>query len=637
METLTACTLDCPDACSLLVAKAEDGRIRIRGNPHHPITRGFTCAKIRGFGRRLRSPNRILTPLLRVDGGWHPVSWEEALDLCARKIQKYRAEPASILHILGGADKGVLRLATSLFFARLGASRTGGCLCDEAGIAASIEDFGSLDHNDIRDLANARWIVNWGKDLLRSSIHVGALVKKARRRGARVLTISPGGDGNKDFSDALIRIRPGTDRFLAAAAVRRLMVQGRIGKEVLGRVRNWEAFRDAVLCYSEEDLLRACGVSGKDLYVLLDYYGRPGPVATLIGLGLQRHRFGGETVRFINALAVLAGHVGRSGAGVYYNISSLRNLNTRWAEDPLDEERRVFLFPTLGRDILEAKDPPVRMIWVNGTNVVNQSMDSRTIARALERTEFVVVVDAFLTDTAERADLVLPCRLMLEKEDVIGSWLHDFVHYVRPVAEAPEGTRSDTWILRELGRRLDPLVEIPSDEDCLRMTLESSYLDVSLEELRQEGFVRARRPWIAFEGMAFHHPDGKFWLTTELHPEPPAPQGFPFRFLTAIRRDALHSQILPEDHPETPTAWVAAGHPVLQELDLSRDVFLISPLGRLKVRLEPLEGLHPDVVLYRRDDWMKLGGGPNQLIAAGLTDMGECAPFYQQYVRIESG
>ena len=178
MKTLTACTLDCPDACFLLVETDNTGVKRILGNPDHPFTAGFSCAKMKRFGNRLRSQNRITRPLLKRNGQWKKIGWEEALDICAKKIQKYRSDPASILHILGGADKGILRMFTDLFFARLEASRVAGCLCDDAGIAACIADFGSLGHNDIRDLINARWIVNWGRDPSRSSIHVAALMLK---------------------------------------------------------------------------------------------------------------------------------------------------------------------------------------------------------------------------------------------------------------------------------------------------------------------------------------------------------------------------------------------------------------------------------------------------------------------------
>ncbi len=636
MKTLTACTLDCPDACSLMVETDNTGVIRILGNPDHPITSGFTCAKIKRFGKRLRSPNRITRPLLKKKGQWKEIGWEEALDMCAEKIQGYRSDPASILHILGGADKGILRMLTDMFFARLGASRVAGCLCDDAGIAACIADFGSLDHNDIRDLINARWIVNWGKDPSRSSIHVAALMLKARQRGAQVLTISPGGDDNIEYSDVMVQIRPGTDRFLAAALIQLLEERGRLQQEIFDKTCNWDAFRELIYSHSVYELCGVCGVSEDDMERVFSFYARSDPVATLIGYGVQRHLYGGENVRFINALALISGHIGQSGGGSYFNISSLRNINIEWAKGAGDIQRRTLLFPTIGRDILEANDPPIRMIWVNGTNVVNQAPNSLKIAEAFEAADFTVVVDAFMTDTAERANLVLPCRLLLEKEDLVGSYLHNFVHYVRPAVEAPGEAKDDCSILSEVGKRLSPPVILPDTEACLQASLASPFLETGLDGLKQTGFAEAKRARIAYEGMAFTHADGKYRFPMELHPEPLPPPGYPLRLLTLVRKEALHSQILPEAHDKIPTVWVAKENTMLQEIDHGLGVFIASPLGRLKVKLKTLPGLHPEAVVYRRDDWIKFGGGVNQLIEASLTDMGDCAPFYQQYVRLEN-
>jgi hypothetical protein len=138
---------------------------------------------------------------------------------------------------LSDGAKGVLKEAVNLFFAQLGSSRIMGSLCDAAGYIAGVEDFGSRENNDIEDLANASAVVNWGKDFSRSSLHTAAWVHKARKKGAHVLTLSPGGDGNDPFCDSRIRLRPGTDRFLAAAVIRRLIEEGRIPEDVLIHTR----------------------------------------------------------------------------------------------------------------------------------------------------------------------------------------------------------------------------------------------------------------------------------------------------------------------------------------------------------------------------------------------------------------
>jgi len=636
MRKLTACTYDCPDACSLVLEQGDDGGLRLLGNPDSPFTRGVMCAKTRRQIRRLQSPSRILKPRRKTRAGWQEIGWEAALDLCAEQIQRLRGEPTAILHIHSDGAKGVLKEAVSLFFAKLGTSRIKGSLCDAAGFIAGVEDFGSRENNDIEDLANAAAIVNWGKDLSRSSIHTAAVVHAARRRGARVLTISPGGDGNEPFSDQRIRIRPGTDRFLAAAVIRRLYADRPIPEELAACSRRPEKFCELIRSRPLRELLAACEVSAADAEPLFDLYAAVRPLATFVGAGLQRYRYGGENVRFINALALLSGNVGRSGGGVYFHLHSYRNLDLGWVKGKGHRGRRAFPIATIGRDIPAARDPGIRMIWVNGTNVVNQAPGALETARAFEGVEFKVVVDAFMTDTAERADLVLPCALMLEQEDVVGSFLHEYVQYVAAVLPPPPEVRTDLWIVSELGRRLNPPVVMPTPEDCLRAALTSAHLDVTLEELKTKGFVRSRRPRIAYEGLKFAHGDGKYRFPGRLHAEPAAPDGYPLRLLTLVRRTAIHSQILPEDQEPPPTAWVSPECPVLARLDISEPAVLVSPFGRLPVKLRLMPGLHPGTVIYRRGDWMSRGGGANRLIAAGLTDLGGGAPFYDQYVQLEN-
>jgi anaerobic selenocysteine-containing dehydrogenase len=635
-STITACTMDCPDACSLVVDRRTDGRIELRGNPDSPFTAGFTCPKIKSHVKRLQHARRIQHPLLRVKGTWQRITWDEALKLCAKKIQALRSEPRSILQIKSEGAKGVLKAGTALFFSILGTSRTKGSLCDAAGFMAYIYDFGSRKNNDISDLNNAARIVNWGKDFSRSSIHTAAIIRKACRNGTRMLTISPGGDGNDTLSNERIRIRPGTDRFLAAAVIKLLVENQSISPAVLEHTKRPQNFLAMVSDLNLDDLIRICEVCPEDVEKLWRWYGQETPVATFVGTGLQRYRFGGENTRFINALALLSGNIGIAGGGSYFHLHSYRNLNLAWTAGTYRKSRRSFPISDIGEKILVAQDPSIKMIWVNGINVVNQAPDSNRIARAFDRVDFKVVVDAFMNDTAQRADLVLPCTLMLEQEDIIGSYMHEYVQHVRPVLDPPAEARNDMWILSEIGKRLDPPILLPDTETCLRNSLEHPCLQVSLEELRQKGCARADRPAVAYADLAFDHQDGKYRFPAALHPVPPADPQYPLQLLTLVRRDAIHSQILPEDQEKLPRAWVAPDNPVLPNLDRDQDVYLVSPLGRLKVALQIMPGLHPGVVLYRRGDWIHLGGGINQLISAGITDLGSGAPFYDQHVRVEN-
>ncbi|MCG6905140.1 MAG: molybdopterin-dependent oxidoreductase [Desulfobacteraceae bacterium] len=636
MKTVTACTMDCPDACSLVVWRDAAGEIKISGNPDHPVTAGFTCAKIKRLPRRLRHPQRIVQPMIRSANRWQTIAWDEALDLCAEKIDRLRAEPAAILHFHGEGAKGVLKQANKLFFALLGASRTRGSLCDAAGFVAFLHDFGSRCNHGIADLINARRIINWGKDLAGSSVHMAAIVRKAAAAGARTLTISPGGDESRYPADHHIRIRPGTDRFLAAAVLRLLVAENQLSGHILDHTRRWPSFRNAIFKYPPEELAARCDVPPADIRRLGEAY-LDGPAATIVGGGLQRYRYGGENVRFINALALLSGNIGRAGGGVYFHHHSLANLNYDWSRVTDQKARRALPMPTIGRSILEAKDPPLRMIWINGSNVVNQAPDSTGLVAAFDRIEFKVVVDAFMTDTAQQADLFLPSALMLEQEDIIGSYLTEYIHYVTPVLEPPGEARSDFWILTELGKRLTPPIRLPDMDSCFQAALRHPALNVTLAELRRRKFAKARRPAVPYLDLIFDHPDQKYWLPPELHDEPPPPPDYPLRLLSLIRKDAIHSQLAAEDQQIPLDVWVSPRCPSLKELDLDKDLWLVSSVGRLRVRLKTLADLHPETVLARRGTWMKLGGGLNRLIAAQLTDIGNGAPFYAQYVRLENG
>jgi anaerobic selenocysteine-containing dehydrogenase len=636
MKAITACTKDCSDACSLVFEKDPQGRMMLRGNPDSPFTSGFTCPKVKDFIKRLHHPGRILHPMLRKGGTWQTISWPAALDFCAEKIQQLRSEPKSILHIQGEGAKGVLKKATTLFFDLLGSSRVRGSLCDAAGFMAYIHDFGSRKNHDINDLLNASGIINWGKDLARSSVHTAAIIKKARKRGTRVLAISPGGDGNDSCSDVLVRIRPGTDRFLAAAVIHLLIERRFISEDVFDHCKDPQKFLALISSNSMEQMAAACDVGLADIENIFTFYASLEPAATLVGAGLQRYRYGGENVRFINALALLSGNIGRTGGGSYYQLHSYRNLNLAWTKVQ-KKGRRSFQFPIVGKEISAAKNPSIQMIWVNGTNVVNQAPDSKQTMQAFEAVDFKVVVDAFMNDTAQLADLILPSTLMLEHEDIVGSFLHEYVQHVKPVSEAPGDAREDLWILSEIGKRLDPPIELPDPETCLKKALDSPFLDTSLETLHRQHCARSNRPVIPYEDLRFDHQDGKYHFPYQLHAEPEAPPDYPLRLLTLIRREALHSQMQPEQQQQPPDAWVSEDNPVLRHLDLKKPVELVSPLGRLRVALQMLAGLHPEVVLYRRGDWISCGGGVNQLIAAGLTDIGSGAAYYDQYVRIENG
>ena len=135
------CALDCPDCCSLLVTVDNGLGSKLRGNPVHPVTRGFLCGKVAQYLEREYSPGRLLYPQRRVgakgEGRFERISWDEALDTIASRLQTVAAEfgPESILPYSYAGTMGFLNGAgmDRRFFHRLGASRLDRTICSSAG------------------------------------------------------------------------------------------------------------------------------------------------------------------------------------------------------------------------------------------------------------------------------------------------------------------------------------------------------------------------------------------------------------------------------------------------------------------------------------------------------------------------
>src|SRR5262245_14441443 len=151
----TTCNRDCPDACGML-ATVENGSVTsLRGDPDHPVTRGFLCFRTSRFPELQSSADRITQPLVRRGGSLEPASWEHALDLIAKKLLQVRAEsgPAAIFHYRSGGSLGILKHLTDLFFDQFGPC-TGnvGDICSGAGETAQLQELGTSDSNDRLEL-----------------------------------------------------------------------------------------------------------------------------------------------------------------------------------------------------------------------------------------------------------------------------------------------------------------------------------------------------------------------------------------------------------------------------------------------------------------------------------------------------
>lgn len=630
----TTCNRDCPDACGI-VATVEGGRVTaLKGDPEHPFTRGFLCHRTGSFLSRQYAPDRLLKPLLRVRGRQVEVPWDEALDLAAERLLAIRREsgPAAILHYRSGGSLGLLKPLSDAFFARFGpVSVQAGDICSGAGIAAQEADFGVSESHQVDDLVHARHVINWGKNLFVSNVHLIPVLREARARGARVTLVDPVRTRSAALADRHLAVRPGGDAALALAVGRRLFETGRVAPDAAARCEGLDAFRALCLSGSEAGLLAACDLARAEVDHLADALA-DGPTAILVGWGLQRRGNGAATVRLLDALAVVSGNLGRKGGGVSFYYGRRTAFDPAFPGAP--PPPRTLREPLLGRDILDAKDPPIRAAWISCANPVAMLPDSATVARAIEGLEFSVVLDAFPTDTTRRATLVLPVATLLEDDDLLGAYGHHGLAVSRPVVAPPEGVKTDLEILQALARRTGLEAEMAGSARDWKRRLMGRLADrgVTLERLEAGPVRNPFAEAVLFADGKVRTASGRAALVASLPPPEPADPAWPLWLLSNSTAEAQSSQWVRE--PEGPLEAVV--HPeAAGGLPDGAVAVLRSATGRLEVRLRHDPAQRRDVVVVPKGGHLDRGQAANVLVAARATDLGLGAAYLDARVRIE--
>lgn len=634
----TACTRDCPDACQILATVEDDRITALRGDPAHPITRGYLCHRTDHYLDRQYSAERLTQPLIRRAGGaLEPATWSEALDLVAHKLAEARDRHgfSSIFHYQSGGSLGLLKQLNRHFFEIFGpVTHKRGDICSGAGDAAQLADMGLEDAHDLDDLQHSRAIVLWGKNVAETGVHLIPHLKAARARGAAVIQIDPAHHARTvKLGDRYYPVRPGGDGFLALAVARSLFDDALVDPAAPSWCDNFDAFSALVHRRTAAEWSALADLPPASAREIAALYGRHKPAALFVGWGLGRRSHGSATVRLLDALGAITGNLGVPGGGVSYYFQRRGGFDTSFVKRPENKGARTLLEPLLGEEILRA-DPPVRACVIDNGNPVSQLPDSKTVARALASIDFLAVIDAFLTDTAELAHVVLPTTTMLEEHDVVGAYGHAYVQLARPAVEPPSGVLSDLQIYQELAARLGfgDAMAAPAEAWIDRLLAPMANAGVTRDALARGGLRKPAAPRVLFEGRRFATESGRFNLITDFPAEPPSlPPGYPLHLLSISTYKNQSSQVPASAQREPPEVTL---HPDAAPGRADGDLACLeSPIGEVTVRLRFDDAQRRDVVIYNKGRWAKFGG-PNALIRARTTDAGEGAAYYDQGVRI---
>src|SRR5215470_3281945 len=539
-----ACSHDCPDSCGVLITVDDLGHAtKIQGDPSHPVTRGFLCAKVAKYLDRVYSPDRVLYPMRRIrpkgpggegvrDEQWQRISWDQALSEIAARfrsiISAFGSEAILPYSYAGNLAKLNYESMDRRFFHRLGASQLARTICSEAGGAGVRSVYGVNMGTEPEQFRHSKYIIAWAANIHGNNVHLWPFIEAARRNGAKLVVIDPYRTRTAACADWHLPIHPGTDVALALAMMHvmineKLYDAAYVAKHTVG----FDDLQQRVQEYPPERAAKWTGISADDILKLAREYATQRPAAIRVNYGVQRAQNGGMAVRAISMLPCITGSWQEAGGGLQLSTSGSFYFDDQANErpdlmfnSPLRRAARVVNMSELGKALNHLSDPPVKAVFVYNSNPVAVAPNHNDVVRGFLRPDlFTVVHEQFFTDTTRYTDLLLPATTFLEHKDLQKSYGHYYVQISQP-AIAPLGEcKSNTDLFRELANRMgfpepcfqetvDQMIDLALAKPHPRGWLEG----ITRERLEKEGHVRLNLgdgPFLPFAHGRFFTTSGK--------------------------------------------------------------------------------------------------------------------------------
>jgi anaerobic selenocysteine-containing dehydrogenase len=658
-----------------LLTTVENGvAVRVQGNPAHAQTGGTLCTKVSRYTERTYHGERVLTPLKRVGpkglGRFEPVSWDTALSDIASRLQTIAARnPEAILPYSYAGTMGLVQgeSMAARFFNRLGASLLDRTICASAGGEGLVQTLGGKVGMKVEQFAHAKLILIWGSNSVGSNLHFWRYAQEAKRQGARLVCIDPRTTETADKCHEHIALMPGTDAALALTLMHELIVHDWLDHDYIARhTLGWAELKARALLWPPARAAAVCGVPAAQIEQLARDYGQTKPAAIRLNYGMQRVRGGGNAARAIACLPALVGAWRYPAGGVLLSSSGQFPVDRATLQRPellAGRQPRILNMSTIGNDLLRESSPDfgpkIEALLVYNSNPVAVAPESGRVVRGFEREDlFTVVLEHFLTDTADHADYVLPATTQLEHWDVHTSYGHTDVLLNRP-AIAPLGQAlPNTQIFRELAARMgfDEPCFADSDETLCRAAFGER---VDFDGLLAQGFATLPLADAPFADGGFPTPSGRCeFVSARLqamgldglpdhlpnHEVAGSSADYPLAMISPPARNFLNSSFVNvkslRDIEGEPLLEIHALDAAARGITSGSVVTVFNQRGRYRCKARVSERARPGVVNGLGVWWRKLGldgTNVNELTSQLLTDLGRGPVFYDCLVQVQAG
>ncbi|MCR4437540.1 MAG: molybdopterin-dependent oxidoreductase [bacterium] len=508
-KVLTTCPF-CGCGCGVLLAVEGERVLGVAPQRRHPVSRGTLCVKGWNGHQIIHHPGRLRRPLIKKNGKFQEASWEAAIALVAKTLKSFDPTGIGVVgstkctnedsYLLMKLARGVLGTDNVDTGARFYQAPTLHALSAQLGFAAATASLTDIEEADV--------LLVVGANPKEQSAKAGSYVLWAARHGAKVVVVDPRETELSHFATLHLRPKPGSDVVWLNALCNWLIRSNR----QVAEARGVNALAKALESFTPDSAAQLSGIPSEQLARLGETVSGAQRLLVLYGNGVTQQASGTEAVKALVNLLVLTGNIGRPGAGLLplhpaNNMQGVLDmglapgflpgfarLEDREAASCLGKVLPSALPKkpglTLG-EMLQAAGDQIKAMYVVGENLVWDAPNSGAAKAALERLDFLVVQDLFLTETAELAHVVLPACSYAEKEGTFTN-LERRIQRVR-AAIPPVGEAKPDWeIFLTLAKKLAARMAYRSPADVFAeiATVNPWYQGISYQDLNRPGGVQ---------------------------------------------------------------------------------------------------------------------------------------------------
>ena len=645
----TACR-QCHGGCGV-IAHVQDGKvIKVEGDPDSPISHGTLCSKGLSATQLAYHPDRILYPMRKTSKGWERITWDEALGTIAEKFKAVIDEygPESI--VIGQGTGRDYESHLYRFANQLGTPNvlTAGHMCYVSRVASTLVTVGNLPICDYE--GGPRCIVLWGcnPQWTNPDEYKGEGFWRAYKKGAKLICIDPRKGFTAKKADLWLQLRPGTDAALAMGFHHVILEEELYDREFTENyINGWEAFKERVKDYPLDKVQEITWVDKDLIRKAARMYAKTKPACIHWGVPTEQTNNCADCTRTLTGLMAATGNLDRPGGNVLFVNPPTRTVAEFSRHKDLSKEQRAkrlggdqyklgarvaLITPKVAWEaILTGKPYPLKAGLLCGTNPVSTRANAKEVYAALDKLEFLAVIDFFMTPTAELADIFLPAGTWLEQDHVADNWKrHGFVLARQKCVEIGEAWQ-DHKIFQELGKKMGQEWWDTVD-DALDYLLEPAGL--TWEKFKEVGYLQGEMVYHKYKERGFSTPTGK----VELYSTVLEKWGYdPLPKYTEVFESPVSKPELLEKYPyilnaglRTPTFFHSANRmiPWLREIrpdpivEIHPDtadrigvsegdwVYIESPRGRCKEKVKLNDGINPQVIVAEHGWWFPEKEGP---------------------------